>query len=89
MPDGHFKADALSHFHIGLMLQNRGVGAGTGPEGPWLFQILADQLTLSQPRGTDYAHRITTFPLPGFSDLPTSLRRQSTAASCFVVQYYY
>ena len=28
MPDGHFKADALSHFHIGLMLQNRGVGSG-------------------------------------------------------------
>jgi hypothetical protein len=24
MPDGHFKADALSHFHIGLMLQNQG-----------------------------------------------------------------
>ena len=35
-------------------------------------QILADQLTLSQPGGTDYAHLITT-GTPGFSDLPTAL----------------
>jgi hypothetical protein len=30
-------------------------------------QILADQLTLSQPGGSDYAHHINTGP-PGFSD---------------------
>ena len=39
---------------------------------PWHPQILADQLTLSQPGGTDYAHLITT-GTPGFSDLPTAL----------------
>ena len=32
----------------------------------------ADQLTLFQPGGTDYAHLITT-GTPGFSDLPTAL----------------
>ena len=40
MPDGHFKADALSHFHIGLMLQNRAVGQG-GSGGP--YQIFTDR----------------------------------------------
>ena len=29
---------------------------------PWHPQILADQLTLSQPRGTDYAHEIILAP---------------------------
>ena len=38
----------------------------------WHPQILSDQLTLSQPRGTDYAHHITT-GTPRFSDLPTAL----------------
>ena len=42
------------------------------PGVPWHPQSLADQLTLSQPRGTDYAHLITT-GTPGFSDLPTAL----------------
>ena len=42
------------------------------PGVPWHTQILADQLTLFQPRGTDYAHLITT-GTPGFSDLPTAL----------------
>ena len=40
---------------------------------PWQTQILADQLTLFQPVGTDYAHLIST-GTPGFSDLPTALR---------------
>ena len=35
-------------------------------------QILADQLSLSQPEGKDYAHSITTCT-PRFSDLPTDL----------------
>ena len=39
---------------------------------PWHPQILADQLTLSQPGRTDYAHHITAVT-PGFSDLPTAL----------------
>ena len=42
------------------------------PGVPWHTQILADQLTLFQPAGTDYAHLITTGS-PGFSDLPTAL----------------
>ena len=37
--------------------------------------ISADQLTLFQPGGTDYAHLITT-GIPRFSDLPTALVRQ-------------
>ena len=43
------------------------------PGVPWHTQILADQLTLFQPGGTDYAHLITT-GTPGFSDLPTALK---------------
>ena len=39
---------------------------------PWHPRILADQLTLSKPGGTDYAHHITT-GTPGYSDLPTAL----------------
>jgi len=42
------------------------------PGVPWHTQILADQLTLFQPGGTDFAHLITT-GTPGFSDLPTAL----------------
>ena len=42
------------------------------PGLPWHTQILAYQLTLFQPGGTDCAHLITT-GTPGFSDLPTSL----------------
>ena len=42
------------------------------PGVPWHTQILADQLTLFQPGGTDYVHLITTGTL-GFSDLPTAL----------------
>ena len=42
------------------------------PGVPVHTQILADQLTLFQPGGTDYAHLITT-GTPGFSDLRTAL----------------
>ena len=42
------------------------------PGVPWHTQILADQLTLFQPGGTDYANLITT-GTPGFSDLLTAL----------------
>ena len=38
-------------------------------ELPWHPQILTDQLTLSQPGGTDYSNDITTRP-HGFWDLP-------------------
>ena len=43
-------------------------------------QILADQLTLFQPGGTDYAHLITTGKT-GFSDLPTALNFKSFVKS--------
>ena len=41
-------------------------GGGMAP------QILTNQLTLSEPGGTNYAHHINTWT-PGFSDLPTAL----------------
>ena len=54
-------------------MTDRGVvPGGAGGAMPWHPQILADQLTLSQPGGTKYAHLITT-GTPGFSDLPTAL----------------
>ena len=43
------------------------------PGVPWHTQVLADQLTLFQAGGTDYAHLITT-GTPGFLDLPTALQ---------------
>ena len=49
------------------------------PGVPWHTQILADQLTLFQPGGTDYAHLITT-GTPGFSDLPTALNYKWTSS---------
>ena len=58
--------------------QNQGTYSKSGlsslgvPGVPWHTQILADQLTLFQPGGTNYAHLITT-GTPGFSDLPTAL----------------
>ena len=42
-------------------------------------QILADQLTLSQPEGADYAQQITT-GTPGFSGLPTALLAHKNSA---------
>ena len=49
-----------------------GVSSLGVPGLPRHTQILADQLTLFQPGGTDCAHLITT-GTPGFSDLPTAL----------------
>ena len=53
------------------------IGAGPSQEGGWGGcsppQFLAEQLTLSQPGGVDYARHSTT-SLPGFSDLVTALR---------------
>ena len=38
---------------------NAGLSSLEGQEGvPWHPQVLADQLTLSQPMGADYAHQI-------------------------------
>ena len=40
---------------------------------PWHPQVLADQLTLSQPGGAGYAHQINT-GTPGYSEFPTALQ---------------
>ena len=60
MPDGFYQSSLAGLSSLGV------------PGVPWHTQILADQLTLFQPGGTDYAHLITT-GTPGFSDLPTAL----------------
>ena len=57
---------------ISLQSDNAGLSSLGLPGVPWHTQILADQLTLFQQGGTDYAHLITT-GTPGFSDLPTAL----------------
>jgi hypothetical protein len=49
-----------------------GMQQGEGQGGQLPPQILADQLTLSQPGGADYAHHSTTCP-PGFLTLAASL----------------
>ena len=42
---------------------------------PWHPLILADQLILSQPGGTEFAYHIIT-GTPGFSDTPTALNTE-------------
>ena len=45
---------------------NAGLSSLEGRGGmPWHPKVLADQLTLSQPMGTDYSHQIVMAP-PGF-----------------------
>ena len=51
---------------------NAGLSSLGVPGVPWQTQILADQLTLFQPGGTDFPH-IITIGTPGFSNLPTAL----------------
>ena len=53
---------------------NAGLSSLGVQEVPWHPQILADQLTLYQPGGADYAHHITTGSTPELSDLPTALQ---------------
>ena len=61
-------------FTHSIMKDSAGLSSLGVPGVPWHTQILADQLTLFQPGGTDYAHLITT-GTPGFSDLPTALQQ--------------
>ena len=56
----------------GILVGLLSLGVPGVPSVPWHTQILADQLTLFQPGGTDYAHLITT-GTPGLSDLLTAL----------------
>ena len=53
--------------------KNTGLSSSAVPGLPWHPQILADQLTASQPEGADYAHHIILAPPDGFSDHPTAL----------------
>ena len=72
-PDGGLNSLAISHrldsllivLALGLfdiILSRSVVYGGPGGAMPWQPQILADQLTLSQPRGADYAHQIILAP---------------------------
>ena len=54
-------------------IRDGGSGGAWGPHAP-LPQILADQLTLSQPEGADYDPPPVNTCLPRFSDLPPSLQ---------------
>ena len=54
------------------------------PGVPWHPQILANQLTNSQPGRADYAHYITSDP-SGFSDFPTVLCRINGLDAVFSV----
>ena len=57
---------------IFILVSSPGLSSLGVPGVPWHTQILADQLTLFQPGGTDYAHLITN-GTAGFSDLLTAL----------------
>ena len=71
--------------HTGIDVRYRIAGLlSLGVPGvPWHTQILADQLTLFQPGGTNYSHLITT-GTPGFSDLPTALYVQDIFVEIFL-----
>ena len=47
-----------------IALLDLGLSQAGGPGG----QFLADQLTLSQPGGANYAHHITKWPPPDFQN---------------------
>ena len=64
-----WKSKFRAFLNSGLSEQGGGEQKGYMP-----FQILDDQLTLSQSWGADYAHHITTCPPPpGFSNFPKAL----------------
>ena len=52
------------------------------PGLPWDFQILANQLTLSQPKGAVYAHQIILTALPTVQDLSYVLREHNDSVHC-------
>ena len=62
----------MTYIFAHYVMKISGVSSLGVPGVPWHPQILADRLSLSQPRGTDYVHLITT-GTPGFSNLPTAL----------------
>ena len=76
-PDCNFEVVVFQHVHL-----SRGVVPG-GAGVPCHTQILADQLTVFQPGGTDYAHLINT-GTHGFSDLPTALASSNAVGSIFL-----
>ena len=61
MPLGHaFESLSLEVVQIYATLSKAGLSSLGVPGVPWHTQYLADQLTLFQPGGTNYAHQITT-----------------------------
>ena len=71
-----FDASFRFQFFFSNFEDYRGVVPG-GAGVPWHPQILADQLTLSQPRGVYYAHKIILAP-PDFQ----TFRRPCYAKAC-------
>ena len=73
-----FRSGVMEKLGLGpkILMSKSGLSSLGVPGVPWHTQILADQLTLFQPGGTNYAHLITT-GTPGFSDLPTALQSQT------------
>ena len=57
------KVYKLGQFRQSNMLNTPGLSSLGVPGVPWHTQILADQLTLFQVGGTNYAHLITTVTL--------------------------
>ena len=58
------------------------------PGVPWHTKILADQLTLFQPGGTDYPHLIST-GTAGFLDHPTALiNTPQMGGGCPICRYF-
>ena len=58
----------LLYVHTLSLKYLAGVSSLGVPGVPWHTQILADQLTLSQPGGADYAHQIILAP-PDFQTI--------------------
>ena len=77
-----WKSDLGTYFTTRVKFDETGVSSlGVPGVLPWHPQILADQLTLSQPGGADYAHHIST-GTPEFSDLPTTLWKENQINIC-------
>ena len=48
--------EKIINWYMGTYINYAGLSSLGVPGVPWHTQILADQLTLFQPGGTDYAH---------------------------------
>ena len=73
---------------VGLPIAHRRavVIGGRGCWGHAPLQILADQLTLTQPGKTDYSNHSTTWP-PWFSDLPTAHHHCLASGPLYIIRF--